>query len=88
MRDDLQLLASHAGVALSPFAREVLIGALPGRGSLPERLKIARRPSAATLAWNLDEKVKVTQIDEADSDSLGEAERAWLAEADADEFDK
>ena len=88
MRDDLHVLATHAGVTLSPFVREALIGALLGRGSLPERPEIMGEPSAAALAWERDEKVEVTQIEEADFDGLGEAEMTWLADADADEFDK
>ena len=88
MRDDLQVLATHASVALSPFVREALVGALLGRGSLPERPEIMGQPSADALAWERDEKVEVTQIEEADYDGLCEAERAWLADADADEFNK
>ena len=90
MRDDLQVLASHADVALSPFVREALVGALLGRGSLPERPEIMCQPSAAALAWEGDETVEVAQIEEVEFDGLGEAERAWLADADADadEFDK
>lgn len=88
MRDDLQVLATHAGVALSPFVREALIGALLGRGSLPERPEIMGQPSEAALAWERDEKVEVAQIVEADYDGLGEADWVWLADTDADGFNK
>lgn len=88
MRDDLQVLAAHAGVALSPFVREALTGALLGRGSLPERPEIMGQPSAAALAWEGDEQVEVMQKEEREFDGLGEAERVWLADADADASDK
>ncbi len=87
MRDDLQVLATHAGVALSPFVREALIGALLGRGSLPERPEIMGEPNAAALAWERDETVEVAQIEEADYDGLNEADRVWVADADPDEFE-
>lgn len=87
MRDDLQVLATHAGVALSPFVREALIGALLGRGSLPERPEIMGQPSDAALAWEGDEQVQAMQMEETEFDGLGEAQRVWLADADADASD-
>ena len=87
MRDDLLVLATHAGIGLSPFVREALVGALLGRGSLPERPEIMGQPSAAALAWERDETVEVTQIEVADYDGLGEADSAWVADADPDEFE-
>ena len=87
MRDDLQVLATHAGVTLSPFVREALIGVLLGRGSLPERPEIMGQASTAALAWERDEPVKLAQIEEAEFDGLGEAERVWVAEEDPDEFE-
>ena len=86
MRDDLQVLASHAGVALSPFVREALVGALLGRGSLPERPEIMGQPSAAALAWEGDETVEVAQIEGAEFDGLGEAEMLWIADIGTDRF--
>lgn len=87
MLDDLQVLASHAGIGFSPFVREALVGALLGRGSLPERPEIMGQPSAAAVAWERDETVEVAQIEEADYDGLGEADRAWVDDADPDEFE-
>ena len=86
MRDDLQVLAAHAGVALSPFVREALVGALLGRGSLPERPEIMGQPSAAALAWEGDETVEVAQIEEVEFDGLGEAEMVWIADLGTDKF--
>ena len=86
MRDDLQVLASHADVALSPFVREALVGALLGRGSLPERPEIMGQPSAAALAWEGDETVEVAQIEGAEFDGLGEAEMVWIADLGTDKF--
>lgn len=51
LRADLQILAGHAGLELSPFVREMIIGELLGRGSLPERPAIIGEPDAAALEW-------------------------------------
>lgn len=77
MRDDLQLLAGHAGVGLSPFVREAIVGALLGRGSLPERPEIMGQPTDAAKAWELGEQVPVATVEEGDFDGLGEAEKEW-----------
>jgi len=87
LRDDLQVLATHAGVTLSPFVREALIGALLGRGSLPERPEIMGQAGTAALAWERDEPVKLAQIEEADFDGLGEAEKVWVADIAPVEFE-
>ncbi len=78
MRDDLAILAKHAGVGLSPFVREAIVGDLFGRGSLPERPEIMGMPTAAALAWEHDEAVATETIEEPAFDGLGEAERVWI----------
>ncbi len=78
MRDDLEILAKHAGVGLSPFVREVIVGDLFGRGSLPERPKIIGMTTDAATAWERDETVPVEQVEEDAFDGLGEAERVWV----------
>lgn len=78
LRDDLAILADHAKVALSPFVREAIIGALLGRGSLPERPAIMGLPSTAALAWERDEQVDINQIEESEFNGLGDAEKVWL----------
>ena len=86
MRDDLQVLATHAGVALSPFVRVALIGALLGRGSLPERPEIMGQPSPAALDWERGEDVPVDTLEEhehAQRLPLGEVERVWVSADDA-----
>lgn len=87
LRDDLVILAAHAGVALSPFVREALIGALLGRGSLPERPEIMGQASIAALAWERDEQVTVAQIEESEFNGLGDTERVWLADENPIELD-
>jgi hypothetical protein len=77
MRDDLEILAKHAGVGLSPFVREAIVGDLLGRGSLPERPEIMGVPTAAALAWERDEAVPTETIEEAAFDGLCEADRVW-----------
>jgi len=80
MRDDLAILAKHAGVGLSPFVREAIVGDLLGRGSLPERPEIMGLPTAAALAWEGDDAVPIETIEEAAFNRLGDAERVWVEE--------
>ncbi len=77
MRDDLQVLADHAKVGLSPFVREAIIAELLGRGSLPERPEMFAPPSAAAIAWENDEDVLIAEIAEQEYDGLGTADRQW-----------
>jgi hypothetical protein len=77
MQSDLSALATHAGVGLSPFLREVLVGELFGRGSLPERPEIVGQPSDEALAWETGDAVKTAVVEEADFQDLGFAEREW-----------
>jgi hypothetical protein len=78
LRDDLDVLATHAGVGLSPFVREAIIGELWGRGSLPERPQILGVPSSAADAWERGEAVPVEPVEEDAFNHLGDAERVWL----------
>ena len=80
MRDDLNILAKHAGVGLSPFVREAIVGELLGRGSLPERPEIMGSPTDAANAWERDEAVPFADIETNAFNDLGEAERVWIAE--------
>lgn len=63
MHADLQTLADHAGVGLSPFVREAIIGDLLGRGSLPERPAIIGHPTSEALAWECDEAVPELEME-------------------------
>jgi hypothetical protein len=78
MRDDLAVLAKHAGVGLSPFVREALVGDLLGRGSVPERPQILGTPTDAATAWEREEAVPVDSVEEDEFSGLGEAERVWI----------
>lgn len=80
MRDDLEILAKHAGVGLSPFVRKAIIGDLLGRGSLPERPDIMGLPTDAATAWERDDAVPVAVIETDAFNDLGEAERVWIEE--------
>lgn len=80
MRDDLEVLAKHAGVELSPFVREAIVGDLLGRGSLPERPEIVGMPTDAATAWEQGEAVPVEQIEEDAFNGLGEAQKFWVAD--------
>lgn len=78
MRDDLGVLAKHAGVGLSPFLREAIVGELLGRGSLPERPEIVGMATDAATAWERDKDVPVESVEEIAFNGLGEAERVWV----------
>lgn len=78
MRNDLEVLARHAGVGLSPFVREVIVGDLLGRGSLPERPEIMGSPTDAALAWERGEEVPFDSVEEGAFNHLGEADCVWL----------
>lgn len=77
MRDDLQTLADHAQVGLSPFVREAIIGNLLGRGSLPERPQLFDPPEPCATAWENDEAVSVAEVTEEEYTGLGAVEREW-----------
>jgi hypothetical protein len=78
MRDDLEVLAKHAGVGLSPFVREAIVSDLLGRGSLPERPEIMGMTTDSAMAWERDEAVPTELIEEDAFNGLGEAERVWM----------
>lgn len=81
MRDDLQVLADHAQVGLSPFVRETIISDLLGRASLPERPKMFAEITPDALRWERGEEVPVREVEE--FGGLGEAEQVWREEPDA-----
>ena len=83
MRDDLDILAKHAGVGLSPFIREAVIGELYGRGSLPERPEIMGAATAEAVAWEGGEDVPQSEVAADEFNDLGEAERVWVLARDA-----
>lgn len=85
MRNDLAVLAKHAGVSMSPFIREALIGDLYGRGSLPERPGIMGVATAAALAWERGEEVAVADLEEATFNGLGESQQVWVADVNGKE---
>lgn len=78
MRDDLEILAGHAGRGLSPFIREAVIGELYGRGSLPERPEIIGPATVEALAWERNEEVSEVEVEEDAFNGLGTAVRAWV----------
>jgi hypothetical protein len=80
MREDLMALAGHAGIGLSPFLREAVVGELLGRGSLSERPDIIGMPSVQALAWEQGDEVPTAVIEAADFHDLGYADRLWLDE--------
>ena len=64
MKDDLQTLASHTGVLLSKFVREIIVSTVLGRGTLPERPGLnAARPLPAAEAWEQGQDVPMREVD-------------------------
>ncbi len=80
LKDDLEILAKHAGVSLSAFVREAIVGDLLGRGSLPERPEILGSPTQAAIAWEKGDEVAIETVEDGDFNDLGEAERVWVEE--------
>ncbi len=76
----MEILAKHAGVSLSAFVREAIVGDLLGRGSLPERPEILGSPTQAAIAWEKGDEVAIETVEDGDFNDLGEAERVWVEE--------
>lgn len=64
LRDDLVILADHADVLLSRFVREIIVGAVLGRGTLPERPELrAISGTTASAAWEQGEEVPMREVE-------------------------
>lgn len=62
LRNDLQALAGHADVLLSRFVREIIIGAVLGRGTLPERPELRHfKATQEAEAWERGEPVPMRE---------------------------
>lgn len=71
MKDDLQTLANHAGVLLSKFVRELIVGSVLGRGTLPERPELdTAQPLPAAEAWEQEQAVPMREVDRAEIGEL------------------
>jgi hypothetical protein len=71
MKDDLQALADHAGVLLSKFVRELIVGGVLGRGTLPERPGLAAvQPMPTAEAWEQGQDVPMREVDRAEIGEL------------------
>lgn len=78
LRNDLESLAAHAGVGLSPFVREAVLADLLGRGSLPERPAVLGAATAAAQAWERGDEVPNDTVEIGAFDGLGTAEFVWV----------
>lgn len=74
LKADLEVLARHANIQLSPFVREAVLGGLYGRGTLPER---PQAPPVAT-DWEQGRDVPLASVEEADHHDMGWADRQWV----------
>ena len=64
MKDDLQTLADHANVLLSKFVREIIVGGVLGRGTLPARPELGIvQPLPAAEAWEQGQDVPMREVD-------------------------
>lgn len=81
LKDDLQALADHAGVLLSKFVRELIVGGVLGRGTLPERPSLGTAQSLrAAEAWEQGQVVPMREVDCSEIGDLidHEVERAYV----------
>jgi hypothetical protein len=62
LKDDLGVLASHADVLLSRFVREIIIGSVLGRGTLPERPELHAQPTLNSDAWEQGQLVPMREV--------------------------
>lgn len=70
-KNDLQVLADHAGVLLSKFVRELIVGGVLGRGTLPERPGLAvAQPMPTAEAWEQGQDVPMREVDRAEIGEL------------------
>lgn len=79
MQADLQILAAHAKVGLSPFVREVIIADLLGRGSLPERPEMIGEATFQAQRWERGEDVEMLEMKH--FDGPGHVEKVWREDA-------
>lgn len=77
MKADLMVLARHAEVELSAFAREIIVADLLGHATLPEHPQLRNPTTPAAAAWEREEDVPIAEVSETDYDGLGDAERVW-----------
>lgn len=69
-KNDLQVLADHAGVLLSKFVRELIVGGVLGRGTLPERQGLAVQPMPIAEAWEQGQDVPMREVARAEIGEL------------------
>ncbi len=70
LKRDLMVLADHADVLLSRFVREIIIGEVLGRGTVPERPELhTMSPSPACEAWEQGQEVAMRVVSR---DEIGE----------------
>lgn len=63
LKRDLTILADHADILLSRFVREVVVGAVLGRGTLPERPELrAVTATPACEAWEQGCEVSMREV--------------------------
>ncbi len=78
MKADLQLLADHAELPLSQFAREIVISRLLGHGALPARPFLTRiEPTPVAEAWCLDQDIPWREVSEAEYRHYRQGEVRW-----------
>lgn len=78
LKDDLQLLADHAEIPLSQFAREIVISRLLGHGMLPARPRLTRvEPTPAAEAWCADQDIPWREVSEAEYRQARQGEVRW-----------
>lgn len=87
MKNDLQILADHAELPLSQFAREIIISRLLGHGTLPARPILTRAEPTAADAWCEDGEFPWREVSEDEYRHTREGEVRWHYEDVAEDDD-
>jgi hypothetical protein len=88
LKQDLTLLANHAGITLSEYSREIVTARLLGHGTLPMRPEmLATSPHASLDAWENNEETdleyrRVTAA-EYDNHPFGYTGSEWVVDPEA-----
>ncbi|PLY14905.1 MAG: hypothetical protein C0631_09140 [Sedimenticola sp.] len=83
LKEDLGLLAEHAGLTPSNYVREITIARFMGHGTLPMRPEMLEAdPTAAAEDWNEDRDVpwREASLSEYKESEAGKLEREWVDE--------
>lgn len=83
LKEDLGLLAEHAGLTPSNYVREIIIARFMGHGTLPMRPEMLQaEPTTAAEEWNEDRDIpwRAASLAEYQQTDVGKLETEWVDE--------